>query len=193
MQQALDSAVTLNIPFVFSSNGDGFVFHDRTGASMEKEATVPLENLETLRRRGLYSFPNSSSDADFSQNPPRHSVFDGSLARRPRAREPGSAPPSRRASAVGEKAPEIDYRGPCILGLSFPSLAQLVLGSRHRQARNGRGLASRRLSPVLDLEGCCATAMLSSAVTSGNRYETWASTKCCRHRARLGREPTSSG
>ncbi len=33
MQQALDYATTLNIPFVFSSNGDGFVFHDRTGAS----------------------------------------------------------------------------------------------------------------------------------------------------------------
>ena len=33
MQQALDYAETLNIPFVFSSNGDGFVFHDRTGAS----------------------------------------------------------------------------------------------------------------------------------------------------------------
>ena len=31
MQQALDYADTLNIPFVFSSNGDGFLFHDRTG------------------------------------------------------------------------------------------------------------------------------------------------------------------
>ncbi len=31
MQQALDYAATLDIPFVFSSNGDGFVFHDRTG------------------------------------------------------------------------------------------------------------------------------------------------------------------
>ena len=30
MQQALEYAHTLNIPFVFSSNGDGFVFHDRT-------------------------------------------------------------------------------------------------------------------------------------------------------------------
>ena len=39
MQQALDYAVTLNIPFVFSSNGDGFVFHDRTGLSAEKEAS----------------------------------------------------------------------------------------------------------------------------------------------------------
>ena len=33
MQQGLDYAATLDIPFVFSSNGDGFVFHDRTGLS----------------------------------------------------------------------------------------------------------------------------------------------------------------
>jgi hypothetical protein len=43
MQQALDYATTLNIPFVFSSNGDGFVFHDRTGASKEKEASLSLD------------------------------------------------------------------------------------------------------------------------------------------------------
>ena len=35
MQQALDYAETLDIPFVFASNGDGFVFHDRTGTSDE--------------------------------------------------------------------------------------------------------------------------------------------------------------
>src|SRR5712692_7587610 len=49
MQQALDYAVTLNIPFVFSSNGDGFVFHDRTGTSMEKEATLSLEAFPSPR------------------------------------------------------------------------------------------------------------------------------------------------
>ena len=43
MQQALDYADTLNIPFVFSSNGDGFVFHDRAGATA-KEATLALES-----------------------------------------------------------------------------------------------------------------------------------------------------
>src|SRR5277367_6296972 len=43
MQQALDYATTLNIPFVFSSNGDGFVFHDRTGAAKEKEASLSLD------------------------------------------------------------------------------------------------------------------------------------------------------
>src|SRR5271165_2061556 len=43
MQQALDYATTLNIPFVFSSNGDEFVFHDRTGISPEKEASLTLD------------------------------------------------------------------------------------------------------------------------------------------------------
>ena len=31
MQQGLAYAETLDVPFVFSSNGDGFLFHDRTG------------------------------------------------------------------------------------------------------------------------------------------------------------------
>jgi type I restriction enzyme, R subunit len=43
MQQALDYAETLRIPFVFSSNGDGFVFHDRTGLSSGKETTLALD------------------------------------------------------------------------------------------------------------------------------------------------------
>lgn len=39
LQQGLDYARILDIPFVFSSNGDGFVFHDRTatGADIETE------------------------------------------------------------------------------------------------------------------------------------------------------------
>ncbi|WP_029041568.1 EcoAI/FtnUII family type I restriction enzme subunit R [Cucumibacter marinus] len=43
IQQALDYAETLDIPFVFSSNGDGFVFHDRTGASDPRETTFSLD------------------------------------------------------------------------------------------------------------------------------------------------------
>ena len=42
MQQALDYAETLQVPFAFSSNGDGFVFHDRTGIGTEKE--ISLDN-----------------------------------------------------------------------------------------------------------------------------------------------------
>jgi len=36
---------------------------------------------------------------------------------------------------------------------------------------------------------CCATAMRFSATTSENRCETWASSKSCRHRARLDGKP----
>ena len=43
MQQALGYAGTLNIPFAFSSNGDGFVFHDRTGASTPREVDLALD------------------------------------------------------------------------------------------------------------------------------------------------------
>ena len=40
MQQGLEYAETLKIPFVFSSNGDGFVFHDRTGQSDKPETQL---------------------------------------------------------------------------------------------------------------------------------------------------------
>ena len=43
MQQALDYAETLHIPFAFSSNGDGFVFHDRTGKSTPREMNLSLD------------------------------------------------------------------------------------------------------------------------------------------------------
>jgi type I restriction enzyme, R subunit len=43
MQQALDYADTLEVPFVFSSNGDAFVFHDRTGQSSPVEVELPLD------------------------------------------------------------------------------------------------------------------------------------------------------
>ena len=43
MQQALEYAAALDVPFVFSSNGDGFVLHDRTGASAEPEASLALD------------------------------------------------------------------------------------------------------------------------------------------------------
>ena len=50
MQQALEYAEILNIPFVFSSNGDGFVFHDRTGTLPEVETTLPLEGFPSPAR-----------------------------------------------------------------------------------------------------------------------------------------------
>jgi type I restriction enzyme, R subunit len=43
MQQALAYADSLQTPFVFASNGDGFVFHDRTGQSEQLECTLALQ------------------------------------------------------------------------------------------------------------------------------------------------------
>jgi type I site-specific restriction endonuclease len=37
MQQALDYAASLQVPFVFSSNGKSFVFHDQTGLIAQGE------------------------------------------------------------------------------------------------------------------------------------------------------------
>ncbi|TDC79258.1 DEAD/DEAH box helicase [Micromonospora sp. KC606] len=44
MQQALEYATTLGIPFAFSSNGDGFAFHDLTGASDPTEVNLALDD-----------------------------------------------------------------------------------------------------------------------------------------------------
>ena len=43
MQQALNYAESLGVPFVFSSNGDGFLMHDRTGLSDKKEQELSLD------------------------------------------------------------------------------------------------------------------------------------------------------
>ena len=54
MQQALEYAEMLDVPFVFSSNGEGFLFHDRTGQSSPAEREISLDELpgpEDLWRR----------------------------------------------------------------------------------------------------------------------------------------------
>ncbi|WP_418502098.1 EcoAI/FtnUII family type I restriction enzme subunit R [Flagellimonas sp.] len=44
IQQALDYARTLDIPCVFSSNGDGFIFHDRTVTDADLETELDNDN-----------------------------------------------------------------------------------------------------------------------------------------------------
>jgi len=54
MQQALEYAEMLDVPFVFSSNGDGFLVHDRTGKSDPIEDDLTLDQFpspEELWRR----------------------------------------------------------------------------------------------------------------------------------------------
>lgn len=47
MQQALEYAEILDIPFVYSSNGDAFLEHDRTRASGTVEREIPLDQFPT--------------------------------------------------------------------------------------------------------------------------------------------------
>ncbi len=47
MQQGLEYAATLDIPFVFSSNGDAFLFYDRTGLSGQTETELALDKFPT--------------------------------------------------------------------------------------------------------------------------------------------------
>lgn len=43
IEQALDYAETLDVPFVFASNGDAFVFHDRTRTAAPIETPLTLD------------------------------------------------------------------------------------------------------------------------------------------------------
>ncbi|MFC0228509.1 EcoAI/FtnUII family type I restriction enzme subunit R [Serratia aquatilis] len=46
MQQGLDYARLLDVPFVFASNGDGFIFHDKTNPA-QLESEIRLEDFPT--------------------------------------------------------------------------------------------------------------------------------------------------
>jgi type I restriction enzyme, R subunit len=79
MQQALAYAATLDVPFVFSSNGDGFLFHDRTGRSTPVERTLSLDEFPApaelwARYRAWKGITN---DTDKVVRFPYHDDFSG--------------------------------------------------------------------------------------------------------------------
>jgi type I site-specific restriction endonuclease len=49
MQQALEYAEMIDVPFVFSSNGDGFLVHDRTGQAEVVEQELGLDGFPSPR------------------------------------------------------------------------------------------------------------------------------------------------
>lgn len=50
MQQAIEYAEHLDVPFVFTSNGDSFVMHDRTGLMGQVETVLPLDDFPSPDR-----------------------------------------------------------------------------------------------------------------------------------------------
>ncbi|MCH8518297.1 DEAD/DEAH box helicase family protein [Candidatus Gracilibacteria bacterium] len=72
MQQALHYAKTLDIPFVYSSNGDGFLEHDRTLESGVIERELSLENFpspQELYNRYLKSKNISEEQKEIIEEP----------------------------------------------------------------------------------------------------------------------------
>ena len=47
IQQALNYAKMLEVPFAFSSNGDGFIFHNKLATEGNVEIFLPLNNFPT--------------------------------------------------------------------------------------------------------------------------------------------------
>ena len=84
IQQALGYAKTLDIPCVFSSNGDGFLFHDRTATDQNIETEFDLDNFpspeQLWEKYKLYKgIKTEAAEKIASQN----YFFDGS-GRKPR-------------------------------------------------------------------------------------------------------------
>lgn len=83
MQQALAYADSLHTPFVFASNGDAFLFHDRTGLSEMQERQLSLEAFpspEELWRR--YCLWKGLSDNE--QRVALQPYYDGGNRKEPR-------------------------------------------------------------------------------------------------------------
>lgn len=81
MQQALNYAEALDVPFVFSTNGEGFLFHDRTGQSAITEQQLSLDAFPTpddlysrfLAWKGESSAIRSAIDAEYYTDDPNKS------------------------------------------------------------------------------------------------------------------------
>lgn len=84
MQQALNYAETLGVPFVFSSNGDAFLFHDRSGHAAKTEQELALDSFpgpaelwqRFCRWKGL--------DTEYARHTVEMSYYDDGSGRVPR-------------------------------------------------------------------------------------------------------------
>ena len=84
IQQALDYAQILDIPFVFSSNGDGFLFHDRTATGFEIETELGLDDFPSpVQLWEKYKEYKGITEPETERIVAQDYYFDGS-GRRPR-------------------------------------------------------------------------------------------------------------
>jgi type I restriction enzyme R subunit len=83
MQQAIEYAEHLDVPSVFTSNGDSFVWHDRTGQRPEVETEIPLDAFP--RPEELYTlYKQWKGIADSDEAVIVSPFYDDGSGRRPR-------------------------------------------------------------------------------------------------------------
>lgn len=83
MQQALDYAERLDVPFVFSSNGDGFVLHDKTGTYPATETNLTLDEFPTRAElwRRYKIWRGITDEVEELVTSPNHSEIGGKAPR----------------------------------------------------------------------------------------------------------------
>ena len=83
MQQGLDYSERLDVPFVFCSNGDGFVMHDKTGTYPATEMNLSLdefpERADMWRRYKIWR--NIEDETESLVTSPNHSEIGGKTPR----------------------------------------------------------------------------------------------------------------
>lgn len=75
MQQALDYAETLDIPFVYSANGDAFLEHDRLSKGEQKESEISMDSFPSpdelynryLQAKGISAEQQSITEQEYHQ------------------------------------------------------------------------------------------------------------------------------
>jgi len=83
MQQALEYAEILDVPFAYSSNGDAFLEHDRTGKSCVVEREIPLDQFPTPRE--LWArYCTAKGYSDEQESIATQDYFDDGSGRMPR-------------------------------------------------------------------------------------------------------------
>jgi len=97
LQQALGYAESLGVPFVFASNGDGFVFHDRTATGANRELTLPLAASPRPPTSGSGTAPGAASRPPRKKSSSRTTSPTAATAHPATTRCGPSTPPSRRS------------------------------------------------------------------------------------------------
>ncbi len=83
MQQALGYAEMLDVPYAFSSNGDAFIMHDRTGMGTVVEQELPLNSFPSPEAlwQGYKSWKGISDEAEPVVTQPYHDDGSGKVPR----------------------------------------------------------------------------------------------------------------